>query len=169
MTRSCGSDTPRSLRPESCCSHVASAPAAIRTPAFAGSPPGTAFTSTPWTRHRAAASPPTGRPWSAIGAGTRWVTTSSSSVRTPSAVPEVPRRSHEASGLWDARHLVRRALEVPQRLSRQRREVDLLEMPAQMVTHSSGQAARRSINLFGSAAGTVTGPDFCVPPFCTSR
>ena len=78
-TRSCGSDTPRSSRPESCCSHVASAPVAKRTSAFAGSLPATASTFTPLTRHRAAASPPTGRPLSARGVATRWATTSSTS------------------------------------------------------------------------------------------
>jgi hypothetical protein len=41
-------------------------------------------------------------------------------VRTSSAVPELPRPSHDESHLWDARHAVRRALEVPQRLLRQR-------------------------------------------------
>jgi hypothetical protein len=62
------------------------------------------------------------------------------------------------------RYAVRRALEAPQRLLRQRREVDLLEMPAHMVTGSSGQAARRSINLAGSTATAETACAICSYP-----
>jgi hypothetical protein len=156
VTPSCGSDAARSLRPESCCSHAASAPAAIRTSAFAGSPPGTAFTSTPWIRHRAAVSPPTRRLWSARSAGTRWATTSSTSGSHAIRNARSAKPAARSAPSWVARHAVRRALEAPQRLLRQRREVDLLAMLALMVTYGVGQAARRSLNLVGSAATACT-------------
>ena len=118
VTRSCGSDTPRSPRPESCCSHGASAPAATRTSFFVGSLPATAFTSTPWTRHRAAPSPPTGR------RGVHKVSRHDGRqlrrlpVRAPSAVPEVPRSLHDESSLADARQAVHRAVGVTPRMLR---------------------------------------------------
>lgn len=125
------------VRPGSCCSHVAAAPAAIKhRPSWARCPrphssphlePATA-----WQRARRLA----GRCLHAVPRhdGRQLPRFS---VRAPSAAPEVQCPSHDELHLRSAGHPVRRAVAGTPRLLCHRREVDLLEVPAHMVTHTA--------------------------------